>query len=146
MNLSLFGIGASLETTDGYCNIRELLPGGPAARGGVLKPGDCILAVAQTSKDPVDIVSMPLSHAVELIRGPKGSVVHVDVIPAGRPGGVGAEDRAPRARRDPARGSTGQGTHRRLAEGRRHDASLGVIDLPEFYADLGEEGEAGVAA
>ena len=72
MNLSLFGIGASLETEDGYCKIRELLPGGPAARSGLLKPGDRIVAVAQAGKEPVDIVNMPLSRAVELIRGPEG--------------------------------------------------------------------------
>jgi C-terminal processing protease CtpA/Prc len=36
MNLSLFGIGATLENADGYCKIRELVPGGPAARSGLL--------------------------------------------------------------------------------------------------------------
>src|SRR5205814_162393 len=47
MNLSLFGIGAALEQgEDGYTKIRELVPGGPAARGGLLKPGDRIVAVA----------------------------------------------------------------------------------------------------
>ena len=80
MNLSLFGIGASLEAEDGYCKIRELLPGGPAARSGLLNPGDRIVAVAQAGKAPVDIVNMPLSRAVELIRGPKGSSVTLDSL------------------------------------------------------------------
>src|SRR4029077_16527314 len=40
MNLSLFGIGASLASEDGYCTIREVLRGGPAARSGALKTGD----------------------------------------------------------------------------------------------------------
>ncbi len=39
LNLSLFGIGASLTTEDGTCVIRELIPGGPAARSGLLKAG-----------------------------------------------------------------------------------------------------------
>ncbi|HEY2903873.1 MAG TPA: PDZ domain-containing protein, partial [Polyangia bacterium] len=56
MNLSLFGIGASLESDDGYCKIRELIPGGPAARSGLLKAGDRIIAVAQADQAPVDIV------------------------------------------------------------------------------------------
>ena len=32
MNLSLFGIGATLGEDDGYCTIRSLVPGGPARR------------------------------------------------------------------------------------------------------------------
>jgi carboxyl-terminal processing protease len=83
MNLSLFGIGASLESNDGSCKIRELLPGGPAARSGLLKPGDRIVAVAQAGKDPVDVVNMPLSRAVELIRGPRGSTVTLTVTSGG---------------------------------------------------------------
>ena len=83
MNLSLFGIGASLETEDGYCKIRELLPGGPALRSGLLKPGDRIVAVAQAGEEPVDITNMPLSRAVELIRGPKGTTVTLTILPAG---------------------------------------------------------------
>jgi carboxyl-terminal processing protease len=73
MNLSLFGIGATLRADDGYCKIYELVPGGPAARSGLLKPGDRIVAVAQGDQKPVDIVEMPLSDAVNLIRGPKGT-------------------------------------------------------------------------
>ena len=83
MNLSLFGIGATLENADGYCKIRDLVPGGPAARSGLLKPGDRIVAVAQAGKEPVDVVNMPLSQTVELIRGPKGSTVALQVVPAG---------------------------------------------------------------
>ena len=115
MNLSLFGIGASLETEDGYCKIRELMPGGPAARSGLLKPGDRIVAVAQAGKAPVDIVNMPLSRAVELIRGPKGSTVTLTILPAGVAESSAARDRLPRARRDQARRSGGQGPHRRPA-------------------------------
>jgi carboxyl-terminal processing protease len=70
MNLSLFGIGATLETEDGLCTIRELVPGGPAALSGALKPGDKIVAVAQGTAAPVDVTSMPLTRNVHLIRGP----------------------------------------------------------------------------
>ena len=50
MNLALVGIGATLENNEGYCLIRALVPGGPAARSGVLKPGDRIIAVTQPGK------------------------------------------------------------------------------------------------
>jgi carboxyl-terminal processing protease len=83
MTLKLFGIGAVLESDDGYTKIRELVPGGPAARSGLLKPGDRIIAVAQGNKEPTDIVNMPLQHAVQMIRGPKGSAVTLTILPAG---------------------------------------------------------------
>jgi len=136
MNLSLFGVGASLENVDGYCKIRELLPGGPAARSGLLKPGDRIVAVAQAGKESVDIRSMPLSRAVELIRGPKGSTVTLTIIPEGAAEGsppqtaslvrdeINLEDQEAKARILDL--PTAMGTTLRL----------GVIDLPSFYAGI----------
>jgi carboxyl-terminal processing protease len=137
MNLSLFGIGASLETEDGYCKIHELTPGGPALRSGLLKPGDRILAVAQSSGEPVDITNMSLTRTVELIRGPKGSTVNLAILPVGAPEGaptkivslvrdeINLEDQRAKARILDL--PTGQGGTVRL----------GVIDLPSFYADMG---------
>jgi C-terminal processing protease CtpA/Prc len=52
MKLSLFGIGALLMQDGSYCKISELKEG-PAAKSGKLKPGDRIIAVAQTNSDPV---------------------------------------------------------------------------------------------
>ncbi len=72
MNLSLAGIGATLQSDDGFCKIRELVPGGPAASSGKLKIGDRIVAVNQPGQEPVDLVSLPLPQAVDLIRGPEG--------------------------------------------------------------------------
>ena len=137
MNLSLFGIGASLQTKDGYCVIRELLPGGPALRSGLLKPGDRIVAVAQSNGEPVDITNMPLSRSVELIRGAKGTTVKLTILPAGAADGsvpkvvslvreeIKLEDQQAKARILDVQ--TGQGRTLRL----------GVIDLPSFYADMG---------
>jgi carboxyl-terminal processing protease len=137
MTLKLFGIGAELESEDGYTKIRELVPGGPAAKSGLLKPGDRIIAVAQGTKEPTDIVNMPLQRAVQLIRGPKGSAVTLTILPAGAADGsvpkkvalvrdeIKLEDRQAKARilDWPA----GKGQARRV----------GVIDLPSFYAEMG---------
>jgi carboxyl-terminal processing protease len=143
MNLSFVGIGASLATDDGYCKIRELVPGGPAARSGLLKPGDRVVAVAQPSGEPVDITNMPLSRTVELIRGPKGSTVTLTIIPAGAADGlfsktislvrdeINLEDQ--RAKAYILDMLTGPATTLRL----------GVIELPAFYADLGGAKESG---
>jgi carboxyl-terminal processing protease len=137
MSLKLFGIGAQLENEDGYCKIRELVPGGPAARSGLLRPGDRIIAVAQGNEEAKDIVNIPLQHAVEMIRGPKGTRVTLTILPAGS-----AEGAAPKkvllvrdeikleeqqAKAQIVEWPTGAGASRRL----------GVIDLPSFYAELG---------
>jgi carboxyl-terminal processing protease len=141
MNLSLFGIGAVLESQDGYTKVRELVPGGPAARGGMVKPGDRIVAVAQGSKDPVDVIDMPLSRVVEMIRGPKGSTVVLTVIPSG------GLDSAPRKAitivRDEINLEDQQAKARilDLPTGKPAETlRVGVIDLPSFYADMERHG------
>ena len=75
MDLSLAGIGATLQADDGLCKIRELVAGGPAARSGKLKVGDRITAVSQgPGKETVDLVDLPLPQSRQsLIRGPKGT-------------------------------------------------------------------------
>ncbi len=82
MRKSLVGIGALLRDEDGYCVIQELLAGGPAEQSGQLHPGDRIIEVAQAGKKPVDVIDMRLSKIVKLIRGKKGTEVHLTVLPA----------------------------------------------------------------
>ena len=79
MNLSLFGIGAELRSEDGYCTIFKLMAGGPAAKGKQLGEKDRIVAVAQSNAPPVDCVEMSLNKVVQMIRGPKGTVVTLTV-------------------------------------------------------------------
>ena len=136
MNLSVAGIGAALTSKDGACTIHELIAGGPAARSGLLKPGDRITAVAQGTGTSVDVSDMPLTRIVQLIRGPKGSVVTLTILPpAGSPGAsrtvqlvrdeVKLEDQQAKMRIIDMPASTGG--HVRLA----------VVDLPSFYTDGG---------
>jgi carboxyl-terminal processing protease len=150
MNLSLFGIGASLESEDGACKVRELVPGGPAARSGLLKPGDRIVAVAQAGQQPVDIVNMPLMRAVQLIRGPKGTTVTLTLVPAGPAGAaskavslvrdeITLEDQQAKARIVdlPIGGGATKGRTKATNTGPTSTLRLGVIELPSFYADMG---------
>jgi len=83
MSLSYFGIGASLQTEDDYVKIAGIIPGGPAAIDGRLKPEDRITGVAQgLDGEVVDVVGWRLDDVVELIRGPAQSVVRLEIIPA----------------------------------------------------------------
>ena len=133
MNLSLVGIGATLRPDDGYCKIYELVPGGPAARSGLLKPGDRIVAVGQGDQKPVDIVDLPMFDAVKLIRGSKGTRVRLTLIPAGA-----ADDSARKIItlvRDEVKLEDQQAKARIVDLTQKGSPSLrmGIIDLPSFY-------------
>ena len=83
MKLSLVGIGAVLQERDDTAVIRELVPGGPAARSGKLKVGDRIVGVAQAADPaPTDVLGWRLDDVVRLIRGAEDSVVRLNVLPA----------------------------------------------------------------
>ncbi len=79
MSGQLEGIGAVLQEGDHYIRVQEIVPGGAAWRQGDLEEGDMILAVAQEGEDPVDVADMRLDRAVQMIRGPKGTVVLLTV-------------------------------------------------------------------
>src|SRR5690554_1330868 len=83
MSLSLEGIGAVLQSDNEYTKVVRLVPGGPAARQGQLSPADRIVSVRQESDDrPTNVIGWRLDEVVDLIRGPRGSVVSLEVVPA----------------------------------------------------------------
>jgi carboxyl-terminal processing protease len=144
MNLSLVGIGASLQNDDGYCKIREIVPGGPAGRSGELKVGDRIVGVAQQNGEFTDLIDMPLPQAVELIRGKKGTTVRLMIIPAGA-----ANDATRKTLsivRDEIKLEDQQAKARivDLPVDKGGIERIGVIDLPGFYG--GEPGASGPSA
>jgi carboxyl-terminal processing protease len=83
MTLSLEGIGVALSERDGYAVVERVIPGGAADRLDVLQPKDKLITVAQENGEAVNIIDMPLREAVRLIRGKKGSQVHLTVLRQG---------------------------------------------------------------
>jgi carboxyl-terminal processing protease len=84
INLKVTGIGAVLHTDDdGYAAIEQIIPGGPADLDKRLQPGDRIIAVGQGSAEPVDAIDLELDKVVDMIRGEKGTIVHLVILPAG---------------------------------------------------------------
>ena len=136
MSLSLEGIGAALQTVGEHTVVRRVLPGGPADRSGQLRVDDRIIGVRQSGEDEVtDIVSWRLEDVVDLIRGPKGSTVHLQVQPADAPSGVPRMVSMVRARID----LDDQSASRRILETQASDgrrAHVGVIKIPSFYLDM----------
>ncbi|MFT7300342.1 MAG: carboxyl-terminal processing protease, partial [Porticoccus sp.] len=82
MSLSLTGIGAVLQLEDEHTKIVRVVSGGPADKQGVLQAGDKIIAVGQGDQEKVDVIGWRLDDVVDLIRGPKESIVRLELIPA----------------------------------------------------------------
>ena len=132
MRLSLEGIGAVLQRQDEFVVIRSVVPGGPAGTGGKIKVGDRMVAVGQGASGPMtDVVGWRLDDVVELIRGPKDTVVRLDVLPAEV--GIDAKPTAIAIVRDKVKLEE-QAAQKRVidVDGRR----IGVIELPTFYLDF----------
>lgn len=136
MSLSLVGIGAILVQEEGYCTIRELIPGGPAELDGRIRPGDKIAFVGQEGEAPVDVVDMKLRKIVKMIRGEKSTTVYLTVIPAN------AADPSTREVIDIVRdevkitASRASASVFQLPIEENKELPIGVIQLPSFYGDL----------
>jgi carboxyl-terminal processing protease len=135
MGLSLVGIGAMLRSEDGYAKIESLVPGGPAQTSGRLKVGDRISAVAQGSKDFVDVRDMRLDKVVEQIRGKKGTKVRLLVIPVSSDV---AQTKTIELVRDEIKLKDQEARADIILEKNRDGdpVKLGWITLPSFYADM----------
>lgn len=85
MSLSLEGIGAVLQSDNEHVKVVRLVPAGPAEKSKQIAPADKIVGVAQGNDEMVDVIGWRLDEVVKLIRGPKGSTVRLEVIPASNP-------------------------------------------------------------
>lgn len=136
ISLNLSGIGAVLSSEDGYTKVVEVVQNGPADKEGTLRENDRIIAVAQEGGEPVDVMDMPLSKVVTLIRGKEGSRVTLTILPA-RKGAQAAPEKVTITRGNvPMNESHAQS---RIIEAKTADGQtkkIGVIDLPSFYIDF----------
>ena len=136
MSLSLEGIGAVLQLQDEYTKVARLVPAGPADKGGELKPSDRIVAVAQGEDGPFeDVVGWRLDEVVQLIRGPKGTTVRLEIMPASTSGTD--ERRIVKIVRNKVKLEE-QSAQKEIIEVPHGDdtVKLGVIDIPAFYIDF----------
>jgi carboxyl-terminal processing protease len=130
MTLSLEGIGVALSERDGYAVVERIIPGGAADRLDVLQPKDKLITVAQENGEAVNIIDMPLREAVRLIRGKKGSQVHLTVLRQGE-----HTERFPvtivRDKIDLEEQAAKLRFEEREIEGKK--TKLAILELPSFY-------------
>ena len=136
MRLSLEGIGAVLQNEDEYVKVVRVVPAGPADKQSDLKAAELIIAVGQGKAGPMtDVIGWRLDDVVDLVRGKKGTVVRLDVIPA-----AGRADEARRltiTRNEvQLEEQAAQSKIIEINELGSTPRKIGVIDIPAFYLDF----------
>ncbi|MCH4296414.1 carboxy terminal-processing peptidase [Shewanella sp. 3B26] len=139
MNLSLEGIGAVLQMDDDYTVIKSMVAGGPAASSEKLSPEDRIIGVGQEGGSVVDVIGWRLDDVVDLIKGPKGSKVTLQILP--KKGGSNAKPMEVTLVRDKIRLEDRAATSKVVepTEGQYANRKVGVIQIPGFYMNLSQD-------
>jgi carboxyl-terminal processing protease len=136
MSLSLEGIGAVLQSDEGYTKVVRIIKAGPADKQGDLKPADRITAVAQGFDDFVDVVDWQLDDVVDLIRGPKNTVVRLKVLPSSAVDASESTQIEIRREKVKLEEQAAQKGILELSDGKGGLYKIGVINLPTFYVDF----------
>ncbi|MGU9852116.1 carboxy terminal-processing peptidase [Pseudomonas koreensis] len=136
MSLSLEGIGAVLQSDNDQVKVVRLVPAGPADKTKQVAPADKIIGVAQGNKEMVDVVGWRLDEVVKLIRGPKGTVVRLEVIPASNAPNDQTSKIVPITRE--AVKLEDQAVKKSVLNLKQDgkDYKLGIIEIPAFYLDF----------
>lgn len=135
------GIGATLITENDHTVIHSVITGGPAELSNKLKSGDKIIGVRNGDESEfTDIIGWRIRDVVDMIRGPKGTTVHLRIIPADALSESSFEDVAivrdrVKFEEQMARKSLFQ------IEANGRILQLGVITLPTFYSELYESND-----
>jgi len=136
MSLNYDGIGASLQQTDDFVQVMNVIEGGPAAVAGTLKPNDRITGVQQGSDAMVtDVVGWRLEDVVQLIRGKAGTVVKLQVLPAGAAPGTPEKMLVFTRNKVNLDNQAAKKEVRTVTRGGR-TLKIGVITIPSFYQDV----------
>ncbi len=135
MKLSYVGIGATLQLIDDHVTIMNVIAGGPAAVSGKVKANDRITSVAQGKNGEfVDVVGWRLDDVVQLIRGPAGTLVRLQMLPAGATPGSKEPILEFTRNKVTLEAQAAQKKLRTVTRGER-TFKIGVIDVPSFYQD-----------
>lgn len=131
MNLTFEGIGATLSQDDDYTKIVSFVKGGPAERSKLLEEGDRIIGVGQETGEIEDVIGWRLDDIVDLIKGPKGSIVRLEILPVDN-----SKIKVIELTRDQIKVADREAklTFKETSAGK-----VAVIEIPSFYIGLTEK-------
>ena len=135
---SLEGIGATLQQEADYTKIVELRPGGPAFLSGEVNAEDRVVAVGQGADgEMVNVVGWRSDEVAGQIRGPKGTLVRLELLPGGA--SLGAETKMVNIVRDKIKLDDAKATSKVINYTQNGtEFNIGVITVPDFYLDAEE--------
>jgi carboxyl-terminal processing protease len=138
MSLSLEGIGARLQQQLDYTVVTDIIPGGPAFKGKELQENDKIIGIAQGDEGVFeDVIGWRISEVVRKIRGPKGTVVRLQVLKHSK--GANALPDTIRIVRDKIKLEEQEAKAEVIPFTENgKDYKLGVITIPSFYINFDE--------
>jgi carboxyl-terminal processing protease len=135
MSLSYEGIGASLALTDDFVTVINVIAGGPAAVSGKLSDNDRITAVGEgKSGELVDVIGWRLDDVVQKIRGPGGTIVRLQLLPAGAAPGSPQKVVEFTRNKVSLEAQASQKSMKTVMRNGR-EIKVGVITVPSFYQD-----------
>jgi len=135
---SLEGIGATLQQDNDYTKIVELRPGGPAFKSGEVDKDDRVVGVAQGADgEMINTIGWRSDEVAGQIRGPKGTLVRLELLPAGA--NAGAETKIVTLVRDKINLDDAKAKSEvvQMTEN-GEDYTLGIITVPDFYLNAEE--------
>ena len=131
------GIGARLMMENEVVKVAEVIVGGPVYREKALQIDDRIVGVAQGEDGEFEsIIGWKLDNAVSKIKGPKGTVVRLKIVPAGED--LTAEPKIVTLTREKIVIEE-ESAKKEIKEVVGEDGKtyrVGVISLPKFYIDF----------
>lgn len=132
MSLSFEGIGATLSQQDDYTEIMSFVTGGPAEKSKLLTVGDKIIGVGQSNSPIEDVIGWRLEDIVDKIRGPKNTIVKLEILPAGN----NSKPKIIELKRDKIHFEDREAKLKVINNSR---GKVGIIEIPSFYIGLSKK-------
>lgn len=136
MSLSLEGIGALLRSDGDHTVVERIIPGGPADLGDMLHAKDKIIGISQQDEEEfTDVVGWRLEDVVDLIRGPKDTIVKLQILPGDKGDGAAVEEISITRNKIKLEEQAATSDIIEIPQ-KNTSQKVGVITVPTFYLDF----------